>query len=207
MSMKQQINTSIALIVGVVFGLCLISLPISSMAGSARVEQNQDKKDISPEQEKAIAAFVDRVKEYVKLREKLQDKAPSISKDATPEEIKAHQEAFTALTRQARAGAKRSDIFTPDIARYIRALIRKEFKGKERVELRETILEADTKGVPLRINYPYPETKELTQIPPTLLLELPQLPKQIRYRFIGRHIVLMDRENHLILDYILDALP
>jgi hypothetical protein len=61
--------------------------------------------------------------------------------------------------------------------------------------------------VPLRINYPYPDNKELVEMPPTLLLRLPQLPKQVRYRFVNRHMLLVDRENGLIIDYMLDALP
>ena len=178
------------------------------MARLGTVEQKQGSKNFtSPKQERAIAAFTKRVKKYVRLRESLEDRAPKLSKDATPEEIKAHQTAFTELVRAARAGAKRGDFLTPDIAEYIRMLIKKEFKGKERAELREMILEADTTGVPLRVNYPYPEAKELTEIPPTLLLALPQLPKQIRYRFVRRHLLLMDRENYLIIDYVQDALP
>lgn len=73
--------------------------------------------------------------------------------------------------------------------------------------MRETVLEADTKGVPLRVNYTYPETKELVEMPPTLLMKLPLLPKQVRYRFVNRHLLLVDRENSLIIDYMLDALP
>jgi hypothetical protein len=42
---------------------------------------------------------------------------------------------------------------------------------------------------------------------PTLLLKLPQLPKQIRYRFVGRNMLLVDRENGLIIDYMTDAIP
>ena len=30
--------------------------------------------------------------------------------------------------------------------------------------------EADTKGVPMRVNYPYPESGELLEMPATLLL-------------------------------------
>jgi hypothetical protein len=44
-------------------------------------------------------------------------------------------------------------------------------------------------------------------MPPTLLLKLPQLPKQVRYRFVNRHMLLVDRENGLIVDYMLNALP
>jgi hypothetical protein len=59
----------------------------------------------------------------------------------------------------------------------------------------------------MRINYPYPETKELTQIPPTLLLKLPQLPKELKYRFVQRNLLLVDTDNSLIVDYMLNALP
>ena len=106
---------------------------------------------------------------------------------AQAEEIEAHKKAFEEMVRKARANAKPGDILSSDIASYIRTTIKAEFKGTDRTQVRETILEADTKGVPLRVNYTYPETKELSQTPPTLLLKLPQLPKQVKYRFVGRH--------------------
>ena len=155
----------------------------------------------------AVERFQKQVKEYVKLRERLGRKLPHLSNEAKAEEIEAHKKAFEAMVRQARTGAKPGDAFSPDIAGYIRNTIKTEFKGTDRKDLRETILEADTKGVPLRINYPYPETKELAQTPPTLLLKLPQLPKQVKYRFVGRHLLLVDRENGLIVDYMKNALP
>jgi hypothetical protein len=89
----------------------------------------------------------------------------------------------------------------------LRSLIKTEFKGTDRAELRKTVLEADTKGVPLRVNYPYPETKELAEMPPTLLLRLPPLPKEVKYRFVNRHLLLVDTDNGLIVDYMLNALP
>ena len=98
-------------------------------------------------------------------------------------------------------------MFTPAAARLIRALIKSEFKGWERNELRKTVLEADNKGVPLKINLPYPESKELVEMSPILLLSLPQMPKQLRYRFIGRGLAILDRENALIIDFMRNALP
>ena len=110
--------------------------------------------------------------------------------------------------RAARAGAKRGSVFTTEASAFIRAIIKDEFKGKERQELRKTVqVEADTKGVLLRVNYPYPETAELLEMPATLLLRFPQLPKQVRYRFVGRNMLLVDRENGLIVDYMLNAVP
>jgi hypothetical protein len=61
--------------------------------------------------------------------------------------------------------------------------------------------------VPLRVNYPYPESKEFTEMPPTLLLMLPQLPKEVKYRFVGRNLLLVDRDNNVIIDYMTNALP
>ena len=90
---------------------------------------------------------------------------------------------------------------------YVRTIIKTEIPPKDKSEIREVVLEADTKGVPLKVNYPYPETKELTQMPPTLLLKLPQLPKEVKYRYVGRHMLLVDTDNGLIVDYMTNALP
>lgn len=152
--------------------------------------------------------FEKRVKDYVKLREDIEARMPKLSKEARPEEIEAHKKQLQDSVRAARAGAKQGDIFTPDAAAMVRAIIRDEFKGKDRVELRKTVLvEAEVKSVPLRVNYPYPEVKEQLEMAPTLLLKLPQLPKQIRYRFVGRNMLLVDRENGLIIDYMTEAIP
>ena len=153
-------------------------------------------------------AFEKRVKGYVKLREGIEEKIPKLSKEAKPEEIEVHKKQLQESVRAARAGAKQGEMFTPDAAALIRRIIKEEFKGKDRVELRKTVLvEAENKGTPLRVNYPYPEVKEQLEMAPTLLLKLPQLPKQIRYRFVGRNMLLVDRENGLIIDYMTDAIP
>ncbi len=161
----------------------------------------------SNKQTPQVKEFEDRVKQYVKMREQLEEKLPKLSKEAKPEEIEAHKNSFQEMVRSARTGAKPGAVFTPEIARHIRAIIKSEFKGKDLKDLRETVFEAENKGVPLRVNYPYPVTKEAVEMPPTLLLALPQLPKQMRYRFVGRNMLLVDRENGLIIDYMVNAVP
>ncbi|MCA1565946.1 MAG: hypothetical protein LC803_09975 [Acidobacteria bacterium] len=153
------------------------------------------------------STFEKKVKEYADLRERLENTLPKLSKEATPEEIEAHKRSFQGIVKAARVSAKRGDVLSLRDASLIRATIKKEFKGKERVELRKTVMEAATRGVPLRVNSTYPESKELVEMPPTLLLKLPQLPKQVRYRFVGRNLLLVDRENGLIIDYMTNALP
>jgi hypothetical protein len=153
------------------------------------------------------SSFENRVKEYSALRERIEGKLPKLPKKATPEQIEQHKAELLSSVKAARSGAKHGDLFTPEAADLIRRIIKADFKGRERREIRETVFEAETKGVPVKVNAAYPEAKELTEMPPSLLLALPQLPKQVRYRFVGTNLLLVDRENNLILDYMTQALP
>jgi len=161
----------------------------------------------SVSEKQTIKVFETELQEYVKLRNQIREKIPKLSKDATPEQIHTFMTSFEEATRGARAGAKVGEIFKPEISAYIRTTLKAHFRGEDRMELRKTIFEAENKTIPLRVNYPYPQSKEFTEMPPTLLLKLPQLPKELRYRFVGRNMILVDRENNLIVDYMVDALP
>ena len=154
-----------------------------------------------------LTAFQDRLKQYTKLHEEAVKKLPKPSSESKPDKIEAYQEGLAELIRTARTNAKPGEIFTPDMAVHVRGVIRDEFKGERRRELRENVLEANPKSGALRVNYSYPETKELTDMPPTLLLKLPELPKQLRYYFAGRRLLLLDREAQIVIDYVADALP
>jgi hypothetical protein len=179
------------------------------IAAAGRVQsQTPTPPPLSPGDKQIVETFEKRAKQYSKMREQLEEKMPKLSKEAKPEEIQNHKTQFQERVRAARVGAKHGDVFTPEASILIRRMIKEEFKGRERVELRDTVLkESDTKAVPLRVNYPYPESQELLEMPPTLLLRLPQLPKQLRYRFVGQNLLLVDRENGLIVDYMTKALP
>ena len=203
-AMKISVTIAQAIVVTV----CL-AMYGHSFEGYARSSHRaQHTSTLSAKDKLVFAAFEKRAKQYSKLREDLEGKMPKLSKEAKPEEIEAHKKQFQDRVRAARSAAKHGDIFTPDSAALIRTIIKDEFKGRERVELRDTVLrESDTKAVPLRVNYPYPESQELLEMPPTLLLRLPPLPKQLRYRFVGRSMLLVDRENGLIVDYMTNALP
>ncbi len=208
-------NTKINFIVKALTFLLIFSLSALAL-GLALAQQTQSEPPktaataIKPEtkQEKLLLKNYDKaVKQYVALRESVRKKLPALSKDSTPEQISDHQKQFVEALRAQRGYAKQGYMFTPSVAKYIRELVRKEFKGTDRVQVREAILEADTGGVPLKVNYPYPETKELSQVPPTLLLTLPQLPKEVKYRFVQRNLLLVDTDNGLIIDYMTNALP
>jgi hypothetical protein len=44
-------------------------------------------------------------------------------------------------------------------------------------------------------------------VPPLLLLSLPALPDNLQYRFYGRHLVVLDGDALIIVDYVANVLP
>ena len=200
-------NTKIKFIVKAATLLLIFSLSAIALGQHPPTHAAKASAPATKQEKLLLKDYEKAVKHYVALRESVRKKLPPLSKDSTPEQISAYQKQFVDGVRSQRAYAKQGYIFTPSVAKYIRQLVRKEFKGTDRVQVREAILEADTAGVPLKVNYPYPETKELSQVPPTLLLTLPQLPKEVKYRFVQRNLLLVDTDNGLIIDYMTNALP
>ena len=162
---------------------------------------------LSPTDKVAVKRFEQRVKDYMKLRNTVKARLPKLSKDATPAQIERYRENFEAAVRNTRTGAKRGDIFNHDGSDYIRRMLKVNFTGKDRVELRNVVFEGETATVKVRVNYPYPEVAEFVEMPATVLLNLPQLPPEVKYRFVGRNLLLIDSDNNLILDYMTNALP
>ena len=201
--MRRQTRLRTALLAG-----AALAFPLATPCAAHPAQRGAPAVKVSARDRKLLATFEKRVRKYVELRERVEGRLPKLPKEATPEQIEAHKNLFQERVRAARAGARRGDLFTPEAAAFIRATIKDEFKGRERQELRQEVLvEADNKEVVPRVNFPYPDTAEFLEMPPTLLLRLPQLPKQVKYRFVGRNLLLVDRENALIVDYMTDALP
>lgn len=183
--------------------VAFVMLPVAAYSQTAATASPQ----LTKAEKQMISAFNRHVKDYLKQRQAVAKKLPKLAKEATPAEIEAYQKSFVEALRATRAGTKPGYIYTPEFATFVRKIIQTEFPPRDKAEIKQTILEAETKGVPLKVNYPFPESKELTQIPPTLLLKLPALPKEVKYRFVGRHLLLVDTDNALIVDYTLNALP
>ena len=162
---------------------------------------------IFSQEKDASSGFEDRVREYAKQRESIEARLPAMPKAATAAQIESHEKALLKAVVAARNGAAKGVIFTPEAEKLIRSIVSAQYKGRDRVQLRKELAEAENASVPVKVGSVYPEAAELLEMPPTLLLALPQLPKQLRYRFVGTSLLLVDRENHLIVDYMTDALP
>jgi hypothetical protein len=182
-------------------GLVLSAALIS--CASAEVQKGRTNPDAA-----TIAEFMKRVDDYVALHKKLDGTIPSLPKEASPQQIDEHQRALGRLIEQNRAGAKRGDIFTPAMERIARKLLANIFGGPDGEQLKREIFEEyNQRDIVPKINGRYPDEVPISTVPPGVLQGLPQLPKELEYRFVGRYLILLDPQAHIIADYIERAIP
>ena len=185
---SSHLNFSRGLLVLSVVGIGLI---VTALAQSSR----------SPNPEGIAADLQARAKQYLEFRKKVAGNSPKST--STPSKITSAQSELANKIRIARAGAKQGEIFTPEIAAYFRRLLHPEAKEPGTKEL----MKEDKLGtVPFKINGPYPDKEPLGTVPPNVLASLPPLPKDIDYRFVGKHLILRDVRANMIIDYIANAI-
>jgi hypothetical protein len=146
-----------------------------------------------------------KVKQYLDLRQKAGGKLPS--SDNVSANIVSRQRELADKVRVARAGARQGEILTPEIAQYLKRQIATTLAGRHGHKIRSSLRHAEPVNIQLQINQSYPERVPLQSTPPTLLLNLPQLPDGMEYRILGHQLVLRDSEANIIVDYIPEALP
>ena len=170
----------------------------------------QDDKRTNPDA-LILKEFNDRVAEYVELHKRAEKDVPKLKRTDDPAQINAREEALASAIRQARSQARAGDIFFPEARKLFLGIIRGESKGTDGARVRAAIKEGNprSEGSPVRLgtNAVYPDGAPLSLVPPALLLKLPQLPKELDYRFVGRHLILRDAKANIIVDYVLDAVP
>lgn len=153
------------------------------------------------------AEFLQRTDEYLELHRKASNALPSLPREAGPAEIDKHQRALGRAVEQLRPQAKQGDIFTKETRAYFRRLMIRAFRGSEGRLLRKSIMDENPGPIRLRVNGRYPDTVPLSTMPPSVLSELPALPAPLQYRFIGKRLILLDVDAHVIVDFIENALP
>ena len=155
---------------------------------------------------KTIADYQDRVKNYLSAQRKLSADIPKVPDKATPQQIDARQRELGKLVMAARKGVKQGEIFGPEMSALVRRLLAPIFKGPDGAKVRASIFDEPHPVVPA-VNVRYPDEVPLSTMPPDIMRLLPALDPALEYRFIGRHLILLDVEAHLIIDVIDNAIP
>lgn len=180
----------------------LISAPVALVAltGLAQAPPAPGSNDA-----KVVADFEQRAKQYLDWREKTVGKTPAPAN--SPEKIVAARHELANKVRVGRAGAKQGEIFTADAEDYFRREITATLNGSHGKQIRSSLRHSEPTEMELQINQSYPEKVPLQSTPPSLLLNLPELPKGLEYRILGRELVLRDSDTNIIVDYVPNALP
>ena len=160
-------------------------------------------------------AFTLRVENYAKIRKTAIDKVPILSKTATPEEIVNHENALVTAIRLARPAAKQGDIFTPESLPLFASILKNNMAGPRNAGSRKLARQGNPKHEDepgeaqpvIQVNAIYPKSAPVSTMPPKLLLQLPPLPKNVEYRFVGKTLILYDSLSNLIIDYLPGAAP
>ena len=152
------------------------------------------------------AAFSVHVIAYLQARKQQAGTMPRPTNDA--DKLKESRRQMQARIEQNRASAKQGEIFDPQVSAYFRKQIATALNGPSGKRVMASLRRAEpVKKVGLEVNKPYPDGMPLQSMPPTLLMVLPQLPKELEYRIVGRNLVLLDTEPNLVVDILPNAIP
>ena len=160
----------------------------------------------SPADAAIVKDFYARVSNYLDLRKKEAGSSPKPTNSAV--KLAESKNAMAEKTQTARAEAKQGDIFTPEIAAYFRKRISATLAGQQGAKIRSSLRHAEPlRNIDLHVNQKYPDGLPFQSVPPTLLLNLPRLQKELEYRIVGRDLALHDIATNIIVDFIPGAVP
>jgi hypothetical protein len=167
--------------------------------------------------------FYDEIQDYVRVRQAAVDVVPPLPAEATAEQIATRQKALTAAIVEFRRRARQGEIFDREIEAAFRRIFKEAFDGPGGAAILNEIhagnpkvegiprptnpTQEEKKAVRVGVNVVYPDDAPFSSVPPSLLLKIPALPEQVRYRFVGRALILRDTEANVILDFIRDIVP
>jgi len=153
-----------------------------------------------------VKDFENRVSAYMNMRRAKVGTSPKPT--SSSEKLAETRQQMTARIRQTRAAAKQGDIFTEPIANYFRRQVKATLSGPQGPQVLASLRHAEpTTKITLKVNAKYPQGIPLQSTPPSLLLSLPKLPKELQYRIVGSDLILYDTEADVIVDYMTDVFP
>ena len=153
-----------------------------------------------------VSDFRRRVDGYMKLHEKLQKQGTRQKERDDIGENLVSEQALALRIRFARHDARPGDLFTPPIAMALRRAMAPELRGLAALSARESIREDAPKVFVLVVNGDYPAGASRSTMPGNVLQILPPLPAGLEYRIVDTHLVLMDLDANIVVDYVLDVM-
>jgi hypothetical protein len=149
------------------------------------------------------AIFAERVAEYVEIHRQAAAGIGDPRLCADPEELSRQATDLTAAIRGARPVAVEGYIFTPTVAKTLRARIALALRGGA-IDLANVDPADEWSQFDMEAQLPWGVARPLST---PLLSVLPDVPVELEYRLVGRSLVLLDVRANLVVDVLRDAMP
>jgi hypothetical protein len=184
----------------VVLMACLASAPAA--AGQIPANPDPNKPDFSMTVQgtfdaETTAEFNRRVQDYDALRSRLEVGLPPLVVTRDADEIESFEHRLADRLRHAR-GKRRGQLFTPTMEGQLKRML----AARADAATIAALMEDGPGEFDVDVNDTYSKRYALATMPPNLLLALPDLPKDLEYRFVGRHLILRDARANMIIDEI-----
>lgn len=148
-----------------------------------------------------LEEFNRRVQDYAALRSRLEVGLPPLVVTTNADDIERFEHRLTERISHAR-GSRRGQLFAPAMAKQVKRMLAAHADSTT-VAL---VMEDGPGEFDVDVNETYPKKYALATMPPKLLLLLPDLPKDLEYRFVGRHLIVRDVRANMIVDEIPHAI-
>jgi hypothetical protein len=152
------------------------------------------------------ADFGRRTARYMQLHDKIQKQGTRQKQGRDIGENLVSQQALALRLRFARHDARPGDLFTPSIAVALRRALDPEVRGLAALRVRQSIREDAPATFVLVVNGSFPEGAPRSTMPGNVLRVLPTLPHGLEYRIVDTHLVLIDLDADIVVDYMLDIM-
>jgi hypothetical protein len=155
---------------------------------------------------KVLSDFWRDIDRYMTLHNKLQRQGIAPKQRVDIGENIVSRNALATRIRLARHEAEQGDILTPAIAATIRTAMNPILRGPTGAGARESIRNDAPATFGLEVNGDYLDGESRSTMPGNVLQILPLLPSGLEYRIVGLHLVLIDVDANLVVDYLLDVM-
>lgn len=181
------------------------AVPTTGAGGKVTVRETETTSQVSLDAE-LVSDFKRLVDRYMQLHDKIQSQGTRpIPRDDIGENL-VSQQVMAMRIRFARHDARPGDIFTPSIALALRRAMDPELRGPAALRVRESIREDAPATFVLVVNGSFPEGGSRSTMPANVLQILPPLPDGLEYRIVDTHLVLIDVDADIVVDYMLDVM-
>jgi hypothetical protein len=144
-----------------------------------------------------LAEFNKRIEGYAALRARLEKGLPPLVVTDNADEIERFEHRLAERIREART-SHRGQVFAPSMVRQVKRML----AVRADAHTIAAMMDDGPAEFDVDVNDTYSKRRSLATMLPNILLTLPDLPRDIEYRFVGRHLILRDARANIIIDEI-----